>query len=76
MRQQLKEMILWGVNPNRVLYGTDWPLVSMESYLEFMDELSLPPRDKELMLYENAAALFKLDIKPEAAGFGSLLRGF
>ncbi len=76
MRQQLKEMILWGVNPNRVLYGTDWPLVSMESYLEFMEELSLPPRDKALMLYENAAALFKLDVKPEAAGFGSFLRGF
>jgi uncharacterized protein len=76
MRQQLKEMILWGVNPNRVLYGTDWPLVSMESYLEFMEELSLPPRDKDLMLYENAAALFKLDVKPEAAGFGSFLRGF
>jgi hypothetical protein len=75
MRQQLKEMILWGVNPNRVLYGTDWPLVSMESYLEFMEELKLPPRDKALMFFENAAALFKLDLKPEVAGFGSLLRG-
>jgi hypothetical protein len=75
MRQQLKEMILWGVNPNRVLYGTDWPLVSMESYLEFMEELKLPPRDKALMFFENAAALFKLDLKPEVAGFGSWLRG-
>jgi hypothetical protein len=75
MRQQLKEMILWGVNPNRVLYGTDWPLVSMESYLEFMEELKLPPRDKDLMFFENAAALFKLDLKPEVAGFGSWLRG-
>ena len=75
MRQQLKEMILWGVNPNRVLYGTDWPLVSMESYLEFMEELKLPSRDKDLMFFENAAALFKLDLKPEVAGFGSLLRG-
>jgi predicted TIM-barrel fold metal-dependent hydrolase len=74
MRQQLKEMILWGVNPNRVLYGTDWPLVSMESYLEFMEELKLPPRDKDLMFFENAAALFKLDLKTEATGFGSLLR--
>jgi hypothetical protein len=75
MRQQLKEMILWGVNPNRVLYGTDWPLVSMESYLDFMEELKLPPRDKDLMFFENAAALFKLDLKPQVAGLGSLLRG-
>lgn len=75
MRQQLKEMILWGVNPNKVLYGTDWPLATMESYLQFMEELRLPARDKNLMLYENAAALFKLDVKPEPLGLGSLLRG-
>ncbi len=73
MRQQLKEMILWGVNPNRVLYGTDWPLASMESYLAFMEELKLPSRDKDMMFFENAAALFKLDVKREATGFGSFL---
>jgi hypothetical protein len=75
MRQQLKEMILWGVDPNRVLYGTDWPLASMESYLDFMEELNLPARDKDLMFFENAAALFKLEIKPRSIGLGSLLRG-
>ena len=73
MRQQLKEMILWGVNPNKVLYGTDWPLASMESYLDFMEELKLPPRDKAMMFFENAAALFKLDLKHQATGFGSFL---
>ena len=73
MRQQLNEMILWGVNPNRVLYGTDWPLASMESYLAFMEELKLPARDKDLMFFENAAALFKLDVKRQATGFGSFL---
>jgi predicted TIM-barrel fold metal-dependent hydrolase len=73
MRQQLKEMILWGVNPSKVLYGTDWPLASMESYLDFMEELKLPPRDKKLMLFENAAALFKLDIEPRPGGLGSFL---
>jgi uncharacterized protein len=76
MRQQLKEMILWGVNPNRVLYGTDWPLASMESYLAFMEELKLPARDKDLMFFENAAALFKLDVKRDATGLGSFLGRF
>ncbi|MDP1568724.1 MAG: amidohydrolase family protein [Vicinamibacterales bacterium] len=74
MRQQLKEMILWGVNPRKVLFGTDWPLATMESYLQFMDELKLPPKDKELMLWENAAALFKLDVQAAPLGLGSLLR--
>lgn len=75
MRQQLKEMILWGVNPRKVLFGTDWPLATMESYLQFMEELKLPARDKELMLWENAATVFKLDIPPASGpGLASLLR--
>jgi uncharacterized protein len=76
MRQQLKEMILWGVEPSKVLYGTDWPLVTMESYLQFVDELRLPARDKDQMLFQNAAALFKLDLQPARLGLKSLLRGF
>ncbi|MGE3277705.1 MAG: amidohydrolase family protein [Vicinamibacterales bacterium] len=76
MRKQLEEMLLWGMNPRKVLFGTDWPISSMESYLNFVNELKLPPRDKQLMLYENAAKLFKIPIKESAGGFGSLLRGF
>ncbi len=73
MRQQLKEMILWGVNPNKVLYGTDWPLASMESYLDFMEELKLPPGDKDLMLFENAISLFKLNLQPRPTDVASFL---
>lgn len=76
MRQQLKEMILWGVNPNKLLYGTDWPLASMESYLAFMEELKLPPGDKDMLFFENAAALFKLDVKHPATGLASILSRF
>lgn len=74
MRQQLKEMILWGVNPDRVLYGTDWPLASMESYLAFMEELALPSRDKDLMFFENAARLFKLEVARGRTGLGALFQ--
>jgi len=75
MRQQLKEMILWGVEPSKVLYGTDWPLATMESYLQFVDELRLPARDKDQMLFQNAAALFKLNLQPPNLSIRSLLRG-
>jgi uncharacterized protein len=75
MRQQLKEMILWGVNPRKVLFGTDWPLATMESYLQFMEELKLPPRDKEQMQHRNTAELFKLDVQAKPTlGIGSLFR--
>jgi len=68
MRQQVHEMLLFGVQPERLLYGTDWPIASMESYLEFMEELRMPPRDRKLMMYENAIRLFKLPIELPALG--------
>jgi predicted TIM-barrel fold metal-dependent hydrolase len=75
MRAQLKEMLLWGMNPRKVLYGTDWPLATMESYLQFVEELKLPPKDRALMLWENASALYKLDLPASGSGLGALLRG-
>jgi predicted TIM-barrel fold metal-dependent hydrolase len=76
MRQQLKEMILWGVEPSKVLYGTDWPLATMESYLQFMDELSLPAREMEMMLHANAAGLLNIDSQPLPLGLGWFFRQF
>ena len=75
MRKQLQEMLLWGMNPKKVLYGTDWPISTMESYIGFMEELKLPLKDKQLLFYENAAQLFKIPVKDSAIGLGSLLRG-
>lgn len=62
MRQQLHDMLLYGVEADNVLFGTDWPISSMESYLEFMEELNLPPKDMNKIMYENAARLFKIPI--------------
>jgi hypothetical protein len=76
MRKQLHEMMVWGMNPRKVLFGTDWPISSMESYLKFMSELALPAKDKQLLMYENAARLFRIPIKGEATGLRSLLGRF
>ncbi|MEZ5287875.1 MAG: amidohydrolase family protein [Vicinamibacterales bacterium] len=63
-----------GHEPRKVLFGTDWPISSMESYLGFMDELKLPNKDKQLLLYENAAKLFKIPVKEDTLGLGALLK--
>jgi predicted TIM-barrel fold metal-dependent hydrolase len=60
MRKQLQEMLLYGVEPDKVLFGTDWPISSMESYLQFMEELKIPERERRKIMFENAAKLFKL----------------
>jgi predicted TIM-barrel fold metal-dependent hydrolase len=61
MRKQVQEMLLYGVEPAKVLYGTDWPISSMESYLEFMGQLATPEADKKRIFGENAIALYGLD---------------
>jgi hypothetical protein len=61
MRKQVQEMLLYGVEPDAVLFGTDWPICDMDGYLEFMDELAIPGKDKRKILYENAIELFRLD---------------
>jgi predicted TIM-barrel fold metal-dependent hydrolase len=61
MRKQLQEMILFGVEADNVLFGTDWPISSMESYIEFMDELKIPPRDKKKIFSENTMKIFRLE---------------
>jgi predicted TIM-barrel fold metal-dependent hydrolase len=75
MRKQVHEMLLYGVQPEKCLYGTDWPIATMESYLDFMDELKMPPRDRRLVMSENAIRLFRLPIEVPAVGawpFGRL----
>ena len=68
MRKQLQEMLLYGVQPEKVLFGTDWPISSMESYLAFMDELSIPQADRQKIMWENAAKLFKLPVEEGRSG--------
>ncbi len=62
MQKQLQDMLSYGVEPDKVLFGTDWPISSMESYIQFMSELPLPERDKKKILFENSARLFNLPL--------------
>jgi predicted TIM-barrel fold metal-dependent hydrolase len=61
LRKQVQEMLLFGVEPDSVLFGTDWPIASVESYLEFMEELAIPGRDKRKIMADNTLELFGLD---------------
>jgi uncharacterized protein len=46
---------------HRVLYGSDWPLESIETAVSLITGLDLSPEDKELILGENARTLFRID---------------
>ena len=63
MKKQLKEMIIYAGEPRYLLYGTDWPISSMESYTKFVKELTIPDERKEKIAWKNAAQLFKIPVE-------------
>ena len=46
--------------PNKVLFGSDWPSLSVERWLKEFDELGFPSAVRERVLRANAMELFGL----------------
>jgi predicted TIM-barrel fold metal-dependent hydrolase len=68
MRNRLREMIMYMGDPGRqLMYGSDWPLVRMAPYVDFLDSLDLPAEQKEQIAWKTSAHLFKIDIDATAA---------
>ena len=65
VHRQLQEMLVYGAEPEKCLYGTDWPISSMDSYIDFMESLNIPQREKDKMMFENAIKLYKLPFKTD-----------
>lgn len=63
MKKEIEEMITYAGDPKYLLYGTDWPISNMKSYLKFIDQLELADDKKELILWKNTAELFKIDVE-------------
>lgn len=61
MLGQLQNMLLYGMEPDNVLYGTDWPICTMESYLTFIEGLKIPVEGRNKIMYKNSLRLFRLD---------------
>lgn len=65
MAEEIRDVILYAGDPGRFLFGTDWPICSMRSYINFVRQLGLPPESHEMIMAGNARRVFKL---PELAG--------
>jgi predicted TIM-barrel fold metal-dependent hydrolase len=65
MVEEIRDVILYAGDPEKFLFGTDWPICSMKSYVRFVEQLGLAPEARNAMMYENARKLFKLPL-PEA----------
>ncbi len=62
MLEQVTEGITYAGEPRFLLFGTDWPICGMKSYIRFMKGLDLSDSSYEKIMWRNAAELFKLDL--------------
>jgi hypothetical protein len=64
MQEQIEDVLLYAGESDKFLFGTDWPICSMRSYVEFVRELEMPEADRRAFMYENARRLFRLPLPP------------
>jgi uncharacterized protein len=62
MLQQMRQVIAFAGDPSSLLFGTDWPICDIESYIRFVHQLGLSEEEMELIYWRNSARIFKLDL--------------
>jgi predicted TIM-barrel fold metal-dependent hydrolase len=67
VEEEIADVILYAGEPDRFLFGSDWPICSMKSYVEFVKQLKLPDADRRAIFSENCRRLFQLPLPPGAA---------
>jgi predicted TIM-barrel fold metal-dependent hydrolase len=55
---KIKELLNYVGNPHHLLYGSDWPISSMNSYLSFVQKLELNQDSLDLLMFKNALTIF------------------
>jgi uncharacterized protein len=62
MLQQVNEVLAFAGDPSKLLYGTDWPICTMSSYIRFVNNLNLTEEENDKIFWRNAARLFRIDL--------------
>jgi predicted TIM-barrel fold metal-dependent hydrolase len=57
---QINDLLNYVGNPHRLLYGSDWPISNMDSYLAFVRKLELDEDSYDLMMSRNTKYIFRL----------------
>ena len=68
---RMRDMIQYMGDPGRqLMFGTDWSLSGMKSYIKFFNDLDLTDEQREAIAWKTAARLFKIDVTrlPDAPG--------
>ena len=65
---KVNEALAYINNPAKLLFGSDWPISDVESYLHFARQLDATPEEREGLLWRNAARVFRLALGGATGG--------
>ena len=65
VRARVNDALAFINEPHKLMFGSDWPISDLGSYLKFVDDLETNEAEKEGILWRNAARVFKIPV-PEA----------
>jgi len=57
---KITDLVNYVGEQSRLLYGTDWPIANMDSYLDFIHKLELTQTSRDLIMSKNAKNIFKI----------------
>ena len=69
-RERINEVLTYVNDPAKLMFGTDWPISDVGSYLRFTRGLDATPEEMEGILWRNAARVFGIDLGGETAEGG------
>lgn len=62
MLRQVREVIDFAGDRNKLLFGTDWPICDIGSYVRFIRKLELSESEVEKIFWHNSVRVFSLDL--------------
>lgn len=60
LKEQVLEIVGYAGDPDKLLYGSDWPIVNMGPYLKLMEALDLTAEERDKILWRNTAKVYRL----------------
>jgi predicted TIM-barrel fold metal-dependent hydrolase len=58
MKERLNFILSYLESCDKILFGTDWPLIKIEKYVDFIKKCELSKSELERIMYKNALKLF------------------
>ena len=68
--RRVNDVIAYVNDPHKLMFGTDWPISDLGSYLRFTEKLDLTENEREGVLWRNAARVFGIPVDGAEADGG------